>query len=275
MNEPPSTSANAVPDLETVRLQVQAHLRLLQQAGVEWLPKGRGEGSGLRLQAKPMTLVPSSPASTPEPPPLTPHSGESDLSLTKRRQALQVLAEEVRKCTRCPELAATRTQTVFADGGPGVELCFIGEAPGADEDAQGLPFVGAAGQLLNRIIAACGLTREEVYICNILKCRPPGNRTPQPNEAANCRPFLDRQIELVKPQFICALGGCAAQNLLETTIPIGRLRGRFHDYKGIPVMVTYHPAYLLPHRNPDKKKDVWEDMKMLLTKMGRPIPQKK
>lgn len=162
----------------------------------------------------------------------------------------------------------------MGDGVPGVELCFVGEAPGADEDAQGLPFVGAAGQLLNKIIAACGLKREDVYICNILKCRPPGNRTPLPNEAGNCRGFLDRQLELVKPKFICALGGCAAQNLLNTTTPIGRLRGKFHDYQGIPVMVTYHPAYLLPHRNPDKKKDVWEDMKMLLAKMGKPIPGK-
>jgi DNA polymerase len=160
---------------------------------------------------------------------------------------------------------------VFGDGSPGEELCFIGEAPGADEDAQGLPFVGAAGQLLNRIIAAMGLKREEVYICNILKCRPPGNRTPLPNEAANCREYLDWQLELVQPKFLCALGGCAAQNLLGTTQPLGRLRGTFHDYRGIPVLCTYHPAYLLPHRSPQKKKDVWEDMKLLLARMGRPV----
>src|SRR5207302_311597 len=152
----------------------------------------------------------------------------------ERRQALQLLAGEVAACGRCAELASTRTQTVFGQGGPGVELCFIGEAPGADEDVQGLPFVGAAGQLLNKIITACGLKREEVYICNILKCRPPGNRTPLPDEAANCRPFLDRQLELIAPKFICALGGCAAQNLLNSTLSLGKLRGRFHDYKGIP-----------------------------------------
>src|SRR5262249_19164390 len=157
------------------------------------------------------------------------------------------------------------------DGPPGVELCFVGEAPGADEDAQGLPFVGAAGQLLNRIIAACGMKRQEVFICNILKCRPPGNRTPSPEEADNCRPFLERQLELVRPRFICALGSCAAQNLLRTKAPIGKLRGRFHDYRGIPVLCTYHPAFLLPHRSPEKKKDVWEDMKMLLARMGRPV----
>jgi uracil-DNA glycosylase len=195
-------------------------------------------------------------------------------SLDERRQALNVLAAEVAGCSRCTELSSTRTQTVFGQGRPGVELCFVGEAPGADEDAQGIPFVGAAGQLLNKIIVACGFTREEVYICNIIKCRPPGNRTPLPNEAANCRSFLERQLELVQPKFICALGGCAAQNLLNSTVSIGKLRGRFHSYKGIPVLVTYHPAYLLPHRSPDKKRDVWEDMKMLLARMGRPVPQR-
>ena len=197
-----------------------------------------------------------------------------ELTLDQRRTALQLLAKTVSTCTRCPELASTRTQTVFCDGQPPVELCFIGEAPGADEDAQGKPFVGAAGQLLNKIIAGCGLKREEVYICNIIKCRPPGNRTPKPEEAANCSDFLARQLDLVQPKFIVALGGCAAQNLLKTTTPLGMLRRRFHDYRGIPVLCTYHPAYLLPHRNPAKKADVWEDMKMLMKRMGRTIPPK-
>jgi DNA polymerase len=182
------------------------------------------------------------------------------------------LAEGIRGCPRCAELAYSRTQTVFGVGPVDPPLCLIGEAPGADEDRLGEPFVGAAGQLLNRILAACGFKREEVYICNILKCRPPGNRTPKPEEAANCREYLDRQLELVRPQYICCLGGTAAQNLLGTTAPLGRLRGKFHDYKGVPVLCTYHPAFLLPHRSPDKKKDVWEDMKLLLRKMGRPIP---
>jgi DNA polymerase len=150
------------------------------------------------------------------------------------------------------------------------ELCFVGEAPGADEDRQGEPFVGAAGQLLNRIIAACGLKREEVYICNILRCRPPGNRLPQADEAANCRPWLERTLALVRPKFLCALGACAAQHLLGTTLSIGRLRGQFQDFHGIPVMCTFHPAYLL--RNPVKKREVWEDMKRLLARMGRPVP---
>jgi uracil-DNA glycosylase family 4 len=152
------------------------------------------------------------------------------------------------------------------------EILFIGEAPGADEDRLGEPFVGAAGQLLNRILAACGFKREEVYICNIIKCRPPGNRTPTPVEAANCREYLDRQLDLVRPRFICCLGGTAAQHLLGTTASLGKLRGRFHSHNGVPVLCTYHPAFLLPHRQPAKKKDVWEDMQMLLKRMGRPIP---
>jgi DNA polymerase len=212
-----------------------------------------------------------STAARPEPA-VAPAPAAGDLSLEQRRHALSLLADEIKTCRRCAELVCSRSQTVFADGQPEVELCLVGEAPGADEDAQGLPFVGAAGQLLNRILAACGLKREEVYICNILKCRPPGNRTPLPNEAANCRPFLDRQLELVRPRFICALGTCAAQNLLQTTVPLGRLRGRLHDYHGIPVLATYHPAYLLPHRSPEKKREVWEDMQFLMARMGRTIP---
>jgi uracil-DNA glycosylase len=193
-------------------------------------------------------------------------------SPAQRRHELTVLAQNVTQCTRCSELASTRTQTVFGVGTTDPEICFVGEAPGADEDAQGEPFVGQAGQLLNRIIAACGLRREEVYICNILRCRPPGNRTPTPEEAGNCREYLERQLELVRPQFLCALGACAAQNLLDSKLPIGRLRGRFHDYRGVPVLCTYHPAYLL--RSPEKKKDVWEDLKKLLARMGRPVPGK-
>jgi DNA polymerase len=186
-----------------------------------------------------------------------------------RKRELELLCTQVAGCRRCTELASTRTQTVFGVGKIEPELCFIGEAPGADEDAKGEPFVGAAGQLLNKIIAACKMTREEVYICNILKCRPPGNRTPLPNEAANCREFLDKQLELIRPKFICCLGACAAQNLLQTTTSIGQLRKTYHEYRGITVACTYHPAYLL--RNPSSKKDVWADMQKLMIRMGRPI----
>ena len=189
--------------------------------------------------------------------------------MDERCHALKLLAEGVSPCARCAELASTRTQTVFGVGKIDPELCLIGEAPGADEDAKGEPFVGAAGQLLNRIIVACGMKREDVYICNIIKCRPPGNRLPQLHETGNCREYLEKQLELVRPKFICALGACAAQNLLDTKAPIGRLRGQFHNYRGIPVLCTYHPAYLL--RSPEKKKDVWEDMKKLLQRMGRPV----
>jgi DNA polymerase len=179
---------------------------------------------------------------------------------------LEVLREEVAACTRCAELATTRTQTVFGVGNPQARLCFIGEAPGADEDKQGEPFVGRGGQLLNKIFEACRLRREDVYICNVLRCRPPGNRNPSETEAANCRPFLDRQLALVAPEFICCLGAIAAQNLLGTTQTIGKLRGSLHDYRGAKVVCTYHPAYLL--RNPAAKKEAWEDMKFLMREMG-------
>src|SRR5262249_25311485 len=149
---------------------------------------------------------------------------------------------------------------------------FLGEAPGADEDRSGEPFVGAAGQLLNRLIEAAGFRRDDVYITNLLKCRPPGNRPPKPNECTNCRPFLDRQLEAVKPRFSCALGSSAAQNLLGRSESIGKLRGKFFDYRGVSVLCTYHPAYLLPGRAPEKKKDVWEDITLMLRRMGREVP---
>jgi DNA polymerase len=256
------------PDNERLVRQARQHLQSLQSAGVEFvarkeLPPPIQADAGA---APPLSLF-DDPAAAAE-------AGPAEPTIEQRRQSLVLLAEQVSTCPRCPELASTRTQTVFGDGQPGAEICFIGEAPGKDEDQQGIPFVGAAGQLLNKIIAACGLKREEVYICNILKCRPPNNRTPLASEAANCRSYLEKQLELVAPKYIVALGGTAAQNLLGVTTSMGKLRGRFHDYRGIPVMCTYHPAFLLPHRSPEKKKDVWEDMKMLLARMGRPVPGK-
>ena len=207
----------------------------------------------------------TSPAPDPElpsnDPPATPSSAPA--------ATLEILREEVASCSLCPELANSRTQTVFGVGNPDARLCFLGEAPGADEDRQGEPFVGAAGQLLNKILSACRLSREEVYILNVLKCRPPGNRNPAPEEAQNCRKFLDRQLELINPEFICCLGAVAAQNLLDTPSAIGRLRGRLHDYRGINVVCTYHPAYLL--RTPSAKKHTWDDMKFLMREMGNPL----
>jgi uracil-DNA glycosylase family 4 len=195
------------------------------------------------------------------------------MSLEERQRELAALAQRISGCERCTSLVRSRTQTVFGVGPLDAAVCFLGEAPGADEDRQGEPFIGAAGQLFNRILAASGLKREEMYIANMLKCRPPGNRTPAANEVSNCRDFLEQQLALVRPKVIVALGGCAAQNLLNTTQSLGKLRGRFHDYHGTPVLCTYHPAFLLPHRSPEKKADVWEDMKLLLQRLNRPIPQ--
>jgi DNA polymerase len=195
-------------------------------------------------------------------------------SAEDREKALTAVAQRVAACTRCAELARTRTQTVFGVGNPKGQLAFLGEAPGADEDLQGEPFVGRAGQLLTDMIQkGMGLRREDVYILNILRCRPPGNRTPLPEEAANCREYLDAQLAILQPQFICCLGSVAAQNLLDTTVSISKLRGRFFDYRGAKVLCTYHPAYLL--RNPGAKRDVWEDLQMLMAAMGLEVPQKK
>jgi uracil-DNA glycosylase family 4 len=175
--------------------------------------------------------------------------------------AMEAVRAELGDCRRC-SLGSLRHKIVFGEGNPQAELVFVGEAPGADEDAQGRPFVGQAGQLLTKIIAAMGLKREDAYICNILKCRPPGNRNPQPEEIAACEPFLIRQLEAIRPRVICALGGFAAHTLLKSEAPITVLRGRFHAYQGIPLMPTYHPAYLL--RNPGAKKQVWEDVQAIM-----------
>jgi DNA polymerase len=164
-------------------------------------------------------------------------------------------------CRRC-KLSDRRTNIVFGAGDADARLVFVGEGPGFDEDQQGEPFVGKAGQLLMKIIQAIKLDRSQVYICNIIKCRPPGNRTPEPDEIETCFPYLKRQLAAVRPDFIVALGAVAAQTLLKTTTPISILRGRFHEFEGISVLPTYHPAYLL--RNEDKKRDVWEDMKILM-----------
>jgi len=173
---------------------------------------------------------------------------------------LQVLRDEIGpSCQRCKLRALGRTQVVFGVGNPDADLMFVGEAPGADEDEQGEPFVGRAGQLLTKIIEAIGLTREQVYIANVIKCRPPGNRNPEPDEVERCEPFLFRQIDAIKPKVIIALGKFAAQCLLRTTDPITRLRGRTYTYRGATLIPTFHPAFLL--RNPSAKREVWDDMK--------------
>ncbi|MEA2632424.1 MAG: uracil-DNA glycosylase, partial [Chloroflexota bacterium] len=217
------------------------------------------------------------PPAAPAPPAHVPSLfGEETLEIplvepSDRPAQLAALAAEVSACRLCPHLAAARTQTVFGTGSPTARLMFVGEAPGADEDRTGQPFVGRAGQLLTDMITkGMGLTRDEVYIANILKSRPPENRTPLPDEVAHCLPYLERQIAIVRPEFLCLLGATAAQALLETALSVGRLRGRWHRYRGIPTLVSYHPSYLL--RNPPAKKDAWEDLQILMQSMGLKPP---
>jgi len=179
-------------------------------------------------------------------------------------ETLADIRSDLEGCRRC-NLSSDRNHIVFGEGHPDARLVFIGEGPGYEEDKQGQPFVGPAGQLLTKIIAAMGLTREQVYIGNIVKCRPPGNRNPAPEEISACLPFLERQLAAIQPEFICALGKFAAQTLLQTDLSISRLRGRLHSHGAVRVLPTYHPAYLL--RNPARKRDVWEDIKTLMRAM--------
>lgn len=277
---------------------LRQRLESLHRAGIDRiptppLPPPRPSSSRVKAQADPI-----SPAPTPAPvtdvappprhaasvpsPPLPPPAPVVSLFGTdgletpavpaeERPARLLALARQVAACNRCPHLAATRTQTVFGVGSPTARLMFIGEAPGADEDRLGEPFVGRAGVLLTDMITkGMGLTRDEVYIANVLKSRPPENRIPEPDEIAQCLPYLDEQIEIIRPEFLCLLGRVAASSLLNTALPLARLRGRWHRYKGIATVVTYHPAYLL--RTPSDKKKAWEDLQMLMKAMGLTPP---
>ncbi|MCX5655530.1 MAG: uracil-DNA glycosylase [Planctomycetota bacterium] len=188
-----------------------------------------------------------------------------------RQDALARITAEVASCDRCRELAAGRTRTVPGQGNPYTKLVFVGEGPGEEEDRQGLAFVGRAGELLTKMIAAIGLTREQVFICNIVKCRPPGNRTPMPDESANCMPYLARQLEIIRPRVICALGGTAAKWLLQTSDGITRLRGRFYPYRGAQLMPTFHPAYVLRNYTPDTRKKVYDDLLMARAAMDAAV----
>jgi DNA polymerase len=237
-----------MPDARRIARQ---RLESLARAGVTALPRPRARP---HVESAP----PAAPTET-GPAPAAVEAGDPQAQL-------DVLRAKVVGCTRCHELCTTRTQTVFGVGNPRARLVFLGEAPGADEDAKGEPFVGRAGQLLDKIIEACTLKRSDVYILNILKCRPPGNRNPEPDEAANCREYLEAQLDIIKPEFICCLGSVAAKNLLATEVPISRLRGKLQTWRGTQVMCTYHPAYLL--RNPAAKREVWDDMKTLMRAMG-------
>ncbi len=198
-------------------------------------------------------------------------SAAEDRKETHGGGPLEAVRSELGECTRC-RLSGSRRNIVFGEGNPRARLVFVGEGPGRDEDMKGRPFVGAAGRLLTRIIEAMGLSREEVYIANIVKCRPPNNRNPQPDEIETCFPFLCRQIEAIGPEVICALGSFAARTLLGTEAPISRLRGRWHDYHGIAVMPTFHPAFLL--RNEARKRDTWHDVQQIMARLGLERPGK-
>lgn len=268
-----------------IGIMLQQYLRSLEQAGVTHLPRGETwvlpEVSEQQTKPTPQPQQTTSVSQQQQQPP--PHQEQLErptvpsssaapnikpclLSLDERTKKLTRLANKVAKCARCQELAEARTQTVFGVGNPEAKIMFLGEAPGADEDAQGEPFVGRGGKLLNDIITAMKLTREEIYICNILRCRPPSNRNPSDEEAANCREYLDAQIAIVDPDYIVCWGSVAARKLLSTKTPIGKMRQQFFDYGRAKVACTYHPAYLL--RNPPAKKEVWADMKWLMKDMG-------
>lgn len=222
----------------------------------------------LASSPRPMPIAAPAPAPAPTAAP-TPRGAAVAVAgvADERRTRLALLAEEVRSCTRCG-LHETRTQTVFSRGDPFAELCFVGEGPGADEDALGEPFVGPAGKLLDRMIGAMGYQRDEVYIANIVKCRPPNNRKPEPAEMASCMPYLTQQLALIKPRVIVALGATAVQGMIGTSEGITRLRGKWKLYKGtIPMMPTFHPAYLL--RNPAAKREVWSDLQEVMKHLGK------
>ena len=260
-----------------------AHLQSLQSHGAQFVPvesETWGALSGGVVQSsrveiresraeKPATIALESPAL---------NSQLSTLSSAKA-QAIAELRERAMQCVKCPHLASTRTNVVFGAGSIDAELMFVGEAPGADEDAQGEPFVGAAGQLLTRMIAAMGLTREKVFIANILKCRPhmpagsSGNRKPTPEEMQTCIPYLHAQIDLIQPKVLVALGGTAMEGLLGKT-GIMKLRGQWHTYRGTPLMPTYHPAYLLRNQSFAEKRRVWEDLLAVMEKLALPISDK-
>jgi uracil-DNA glycosylase family 4 len=237
------------------RDQLKEHLKFAAELGVAGVNRDAAWRTRAELGVRPGSdpgLTPSTQDLQTAPP----------LTFSKNAaEALIAIREDIGDCTRCKLHALGRTQVVFGVGNPDADLMFVGEAPGADEDEQGIPFIGRAGQLLTKIIEAIDLKRDDVYIANIIKCRPPQNRNPDPDEVASCEPFLFRQIDVIKPKVIVALGKYAAQTLLRLDTPISRLRGRVFDYRGAKLVPTFHPAYLL--RNPSSKREVWEDMKLV------------
>ncbi len=252
--------------------KLRAHLEHLKEEGVREVDVSAEQLAALRqLGLKPRAIRTEAPPSPPPPRAAAPASPRPARTGDPVIDGLADIATEVAACEKC-RLCKTRTNVVPGQGHTQPEIMFIGEGPGADEDLQGLAFVGRAGQLLTRIIEAMGLTRDQVFIGNVVKCRPPDNRTPMPDEMAACVPYLERQIALLKPKVIVALGATAVKGLFnDPKISITRLRGSWMKYQGIDTMPTLHPAYLL--RNPPAKREVWEDMKNVLTHLGKPIPE--
>jgi uracil-DNA glycosylase len=240
------------------RSHLAEHLRFYQELGVTGIssdPRWRARAAGPAEADAGPAEADAGPAEADTGPA---EAGHYD-GARSPQDALRAVRDELGDCTRCKLHTQGRTQIVFGVGNPSADLMFVGEAPGADEDIQGIPFVGRAGQLLTKIIEAIGLKREDVYIANVIKCRPPGNRNPDPDEVEQCEPFLFQQIDRIHPKVIVALGTFAAKALLKTQDPISRLRGRVYDYRGAKLVPTFHPAFLL--RSPERKRDVWEDMK--------------
>ena len=255
----------------STRHSVQTHLAASLTAYLEDLQESGLDGIPTELMT--MTAVPPLQRSAPAEQGLETVMNDQPIAADKH-ETLEQIRKNLGECQRC-KLGATRKNLVFGVGNPKARLVFVGEGPGADEDTQGEPFVGDAGKMLNRIIAAMELTREEVYICNVVKCRPPQNRPPEADEVNTCSPFLLRQLQSIRPEVIVALGSSAAQALLQTKVPISKLRGKFHDFHGIPLMPTYHPSYLLrTGGNSDSFWSVWDDMTQVLQLLKLPVPNK-
>ena len=246
-------------DPAVLRSSLAAYLEELRESGIEDLPADllNDAQHGVAHTAPP-TNIQQGPA-----------PAKTSVEGTTHHETLEQIRKNLGDCKRC-KLGTTRKNLVFGVGNPQARLVFVGEGPGADEDEKGEPFVGDAGRMLNRIITAMGIRREDVYICNVVKCRPPGNRNPEPDEIESCEPFLRAQIAAIGPRVVVALGKFAAQTLLRETAPISRLRGRWHRYEGVRLMPTFHPAYLL--RNPADKGKAWEDLQLVMKEFGKSPP---
>lgn len=299
-NSSDQTARHSAQQVSQEAAALAAHL---QRSGVQWLPNPRPEAAeslaatferpqappvesvvdpspNVSVESQPVAPAPASPTPAAAPPTGAtslfaaeagdgPHDGSypgERLPTEERQAALDLINQQVSVCTRCDVLSSCRKKTVFGEGHVTPRVAFFGEGPGADEDRTGRPFVGRAGELLTRMIQACSFQREEVYILNTVKCRPPGNRNPEPDELSNCREYYQQQLAVLRPEYIVCLGAVSAQELLKSKLSVGRLRGRFHSYFESKVVVTYHPAYLL--RNPSAKKATWTDLQMMLRDAG-------